>query len=61
MSNETKRPDLYAYVVTGTQDNPFYTKIGAAWKNKKDGYGVRLDALPVGGEIVLFPPKEHEE
>ncbi|MCP5048128.1 MAG: hypothetical protein GY940_13230 [bacterium] len=61
MSNENKKPDLYAYVVTGTQANPFFTKIGAAWKNKKDGYGLRLDALPVGGEIVLFPPKEPEE
>ncbi len=28
MSNETKKPDLYAYVVTGSQDNPFYTKMG---------------------------------
>ncbi len=61
MSNETKRLDLYAYVVTGTQGNPFYTKIGAAWKNKKDGYGLRLDALPVFGKIVLFPPEEPEE
>ncbi len=58
MCNEAKKPDLFAYVVTGSEDNPFYTKIGAAQKNKKDGYGLRLDALPVSGEIVLFPPKE---
>ncbi len=61
MSNESKKPDLHAYVVTGPEDKPFYTKIGAAWKNKVNGYGLRLDALPVNGEIVLFPPKESEE
>ena len=61
MSNQKKRPDLNAYVVTGTAEKPFYTKIGAAWKNKLGGYGIRLDALPVSGEIVLFPPKKEEE
>ncbi len=61
MSNESKKPDLHAYVVTGPEDKPFYTKIGAAWKNKVNGYGLRLDALPVNGEIVLFQPKEPEE
>jgi len=58
MSNSSKKPDLYAYLVSGTTEKPFFTKIGAAWKNSKGGYGVRLEALPVGGEIVLFPPRE---
>lgn len=61
MSNQKKRPDLNAYVVTGTAENPFYTKIGGAWKNKLGGYGIRLDALPIGGEIVLFPPKVEDD
>ena len=60
MSNTKNKPDLHAYVVTGTAEKPFYTKIGAAWTNKAGGYGLRLDALPVNGEIVLFPPKEAE-
>ncbi len=30
MSNETKKPDLFAYVVTGPEDKAFYTKISAA-------------------------------
>lgn len=60
--NESKRkPDLFAYMVTGTTEKPFYTKIGAAWKNKKGGYGIRLEAYPVNGDIVLFPPKDKEE
>ena len=58
MSSKTKKPDLNAFVVSGTEEKPFYTKIGGAWKNKKGGYGIRLDALPVNGEIVLFPPKD---
>ena len=62
MSNTNRKPDLNAFVVTGSKENPFYTKIGAAWKNKAGGFGLRLDALPVGnGEIVLFPPKEKAE
>ena len=58
MSNKTKKPDLHAFMVTGPEDKPFYTKIGAAWKNRKEGYGLVLDAYPIGGKIVLFPPKE---
>jgi hypothetical protein len=61
MSDTKRKPDLNAFVVTGTKENPFYTKIGAAWANKAGGYGLRLDALPVTGEIVLFPPKEKAE
>lgn len=55
----TNKPDLYAYTVTGSEEKPFFTRIGAAWKNKKGGYGIRLEALPVNGEIVLLPPKDN--
>ena len=61
MSDTKRKPDLNAYVVTGTKEKPFYTKIGGAWENKLGGYGLRLDALPVTGEIVLFPPKERSD
>lgn len=61
MSDTKRKPDLNAYVVTGTTEKPFYTKIGAAWTNSKNGYGLRLDALPINGEIVLFPPREKDE
>lgn len=59
MSNKRK-PDMNVFVVTGTAEKPFYTKIGGAWKNKLGGYGIRLECLPVNGEIVLFPPREDE-
>jgi hypothetical protein len=59
MTNETtKQPALIAYTVRESGEKSFYTRIGAAWAHKKGGYSIRLDALPVNGEIVLFPPKE---
>jgi len=41
-------------------DKTFWQKIGMAFENLDDGGGtksisVRLNALPVNGEIVLFP------
>ena len=60
MNAQTNNPDLYAFVVTGSEHNPFFRKVGAAWKNAKGGFGVRLDALPLDGQIVLLPPQERE-
>jgi len=58
MSDKNSKPDLKAFVVTKSGDKSYSTEIGAAWKNAKGGYGIKLTALPVGGEIVLLPPKE---
>ena len=44
--------------VTNNGDKSFFTEIGAAWKNTKGGYHVKLNALPVTAEIILLPPKE---
>jgi hypothetical protein len=61
MSEETKKhPDLIAYSVREASGKSYFTKIGAAWHNAKGGFGLRLDALPVNGEIVLLPPRENE-
>lgn len=56
-----KQPDLIAYTVRESDGKSFFTRIGAAWTNAKGGYGIRLDALPLGGEIVLLPPKTDEQ
>ena len=61
MSDSNKKPDFNVYMVTGTADKPFYTKIGAVWKNKADGFGGNLDAYPANGRIVLFPYKEKDD
>jgi hypothetical protein len=57
MDQESNRPNLIAYSITKSGKSSRFTRIGAAWENAKGGYGIRLDALPVGNEIVLLPPK----
>jgi len=59
MSN--KKPTFNAVVAREGKDGKrFYTTIGAAWPNSKGGYSIRLNALPLTGEILLFPPKTEE-
>ncbi|NCF87810.1 MAG: hypothetical protein GWQ08_20180 [Verrucomicrobiaceae bacterium] len=60
MTNESKQPALIAYAVRENGEKSFFTRIGAAWPNAKGGYGIELEAVPVNGKIVLFPPKEGE-
>ena len=52
-----KTPVLIAYQTTQGKDKTFWRQIGAAWPNRKGGFQVKLDALPVNGELVLLPPK----
>lgn len=53
-----KRPDWEVFVSEKNGDDNFYTRIGAAWNVSKGGISVKLKALPLDGNIVLFPPKE---
>jgi hypothetical protein len=54
-----KKPDYSVYVTRkGSDDKNYYTRIGSAWTVSNDGISIKLDALPVNGEIVLFPPKD---
>jgi len=58
MSENTKKPDLIVYsVVEGKDDQSFWTQLGAAWSNSKGGFNIRLNAVPLNGELVLLPPK----
>jgi hypothetical protein len=57
--NQSKQPELIAYAVSEKGDKTFYHRIGAGWKNKK-GYKVILEAFPVKGELLLFPPRDPE-
>lgn len=36
----------------------FWTNIGSAWKRDTGAMSVVLDALPLGREIMIFPPDE---
>ncbi len=58
MTTSNRKPELIAYTVTGTGENAFFHRIGAAWANSKGGFQIKLAANPVNGEIVLLPPKE---
>ncbi|MEZ5551526.1 MAG: hypothetical protein R3E82_11595 [Pseudomonadales bacterium] len=62
MSTSTENaPALIAYHVTENGDKTFWTRVGAAWPNKKGGFQVRLEAVPVNGELVLLPPRAKDE
>lgn len=58
--SKSRSPDLIAYSVTETDAKSYFNRVGAAWENSKGGYGVRLDALPVNGELVLLPPRDED-
>jgi hypothetical protein len=45
----------------GKDGKKYWTKIGAAFPNDKGGYNVTLDALPVGGQLFLYPPRERTQ
>ncbi len=38
-------------------ESKYWTKIGIAFKNDNGSFRVMLDALPVNGQLYLFPPK----
>lgn len=54
-------PALIAYQATQAKDKTYWHRIGAAWPNKKGGFQVKLQSLPVDGELVLLPPQERTQ
>ncbi len=52
------KPDFGVFVSRKNGDDNFYTRVGSAWNVDKDGISIKLDALPVDGSLVLFPPKD---
>ena len=58
----SKKPSLYAYHVReSASGNNFWTRIGAVWMHKEEGFTVQLDSVPLDGRIVCMPPKKDEE
>lgn len=57
---KSNAPALIAYTVEKAEgaEKAYWRRVGAAWKNKAGGYQLRLGSLPVGGELVLLPPRE---
>ncbi len=63
MSNDKiKKPTHNVYVTkAGADDKTFWSRIGGAWEHK-DGNGlfIRLDTLPIDGQIVIRKAKPAE-
>ena len=59
----SKKPSHIAYQVReGAGEKGYFTRIGAAWPNKKGtGFNIQLDAVPLDGRIALLVPSEKPE
>ena len=62
MSNN--KPTFYAFTVKerGEDKKAIWTRRGAAWAQKGQGFNIVLESLPVNfdGKIILLPPKASE-
>lgn len=61
----SKTPSYYNVTVatTGKDDKTYFNKIGVAFPGKAGGKSfmtIKLDAVPVNGELVLFAPSAKE-
>jgi len=45
----------------GEDRKPFWAAIGSAWINKDGSFNIRLDALPVNGQISVRLRKANED
>jgi len=59
----TQQPAYQAYTVVKREgQDDYWLNIGAAFPHQDgDGFNVMLQALPLGGKIVLRPPKNKDE
>lgn len=56
-----QRPDYSVFVSEkGKDGKSYYHRVGSAWCVSNDGISIKLLAMPVSGELVLFPPKSDE-
>lgn len=56
-----RKPDYRAFVTRKNGDKTYYHEIGVAWAVDKGGVSIKLHALPVDGELILFPPREDDK
>jgi hypothetical protein len=45
----------------GEGKKAYWARIGSAWTNRDGSFTVRLDALPLNGELVIRARKEGEQ
>jgi hypothetical protein len=58
--NMEQTPFKVAYVITERNDQKYWNRIGVAFTNKDGSINVKLDALPLGGQLQLrdYEPRE---
>ena len=56
-----KKPDFEVFVSEKNGEKTYYSRVGAAWKVASDGISIKLKALPLDGNLVLFKPKSDED
>ena len=39
----------------------YWTRLGVAFKRDDGGFSIKLEALPLGAEMVIFPPDDREK
>lgn len=55
----TRKPTHDVYTITPYGDGQSYwTKVGAAWENQDGSLNLKLNALPVNGELHVRKPSE---
>lgn len=57
-----RKPDYRVFISRKSEgsDKAFYTDVGGAWLVKNDGISIQLNALPVDGNLILFPNRDEE-
>lgn len=54
----SNKPNFIAYGVRGEGNFTRWKSYGVVFKNKKEGYTVLLDGVPLNGKLVLLPSKD---
>lgn len=55
-----EKPAFDVFVSSQNGGKNHYNRVGAAWNVAKGGISIKLAALPVDGNLVLFPFKEKD-
>ncbi len=56
----SRQPDYLAYGIKESEQKSFWTRLGAAWKNRDESINVVLDYLPLDGKVQLRKPPDAE-
>lgn len=54
VKNTGKAPDFRVCTATKNGENTYWTQIGAGWTTDKGNMSIKLSALPLTGDIMIF-------